>query len=86
MPKPRGNTGQKNLIADQLKELRTERGYSQRQLAAEFQLRGIDIDKNVITRLETNQRYATDIEVSAIMRIFHVSFEQLTGQKFEEDQ
>lgn len=77
MPKPCGPSGRKNLIADKLKALRAERHISQRKLADEFQLQGLDIDKNVITRIETQQRFVTDIEILAIMKIFQISFEEL---------
>lgn len=73
MPKPRTETGGKNYISDTLKGLREGRGMSQRRLASEFQLRGYDIGKDVITRIETNKRYVTDIEIRAIMEVFHVS-------------
>ncbi len=77
MPKSRGESGEKNLIADRLRQLREERGFSQRKLAMEFQLMGLDIDRNVITRIETKQRYVTDIELCAIMKVFQVSSEEL---------
>ena len=63
MPKPRSKTGEKNLISANLVELRKKRNYSQRLLAYHLQLKGYDMDKNVITRIETNKRYVTDIEV-----------------------
>ena len=50
---------------------------SQRLLAYQLQLRGYDMDKNVITRIETNKRYVTDIELKAFADIFHVSYEYL---------
>ena len=79
MPKPRNATGDKNLIASRLKELRknVRPKLSQRGLAHELQLLGIDMDKNVITRIETNKRYVTDIEIQALAKIFNVSYELL---------
>ena len=77
MPKPRTETGAKNLIGERLKLLREREKLSQRVLAHQFQLIGVDIDKNVITRIETNKRYVTDMELQAIARIFHVSYEYL---------
>ena len=61
MPKPISKGGEKNLIARRLVQLRRLRGLSQRQLAARLQLEGYDMDKNVITRIETGNRYVTDI-------------------------
>lgn len=77
MPKPRTQTGQKNLISRQLIELRRRNDYSQRHLAYLLQLAGYDMDKNVITRIETNKRYVTDLELKALKEIFHVSYDYL---------
>ena len=35
------------------------------------------MDKNVITRIETNKRYVTDIEIKALAEIFHVTYKYL---------
>ena len=35
------------------------------------------MDKNVITRIETNKRYVTDIELKAFVEVFHVSYNYL---------
>ena len=76
MPKPRNETGDKNLIAGRLIELRKNFNpkLSQRALAQRLQLLGIDMDKNVITRIETQKRYVTDIEIRALAKIFNVSY------------
>ena len=60
MPKPRSDSGKKNLISDNMIELRKAHNLSQRDLAKELQIRGCDMDKNVITRIETQKRYVTD--------------------------
>lgn len=77
MPKPRMTTGKKNLIGPQLITLRRAHKLSQRLLAYQLQLAGYDMDKNVITRIETGQRYVTDIELKAFAEIFDVSFDYL---------
>lgn len=77
MPNPRTKTGEKNLISSRLKELRQLHGLSQRDLAHLLQLSGIDMDKNVITRIETNKHYVTDLELKALSEIFHVSYDYL---------
>ena len=84
MPKPRSDTGRKNLISENLIELRKQHGLSQRDLARELQIRGCDMDKNVITRIETNKRYVTDVELKALAEIFHVSYDYLIEGKEEE--
>lgn len=77
MPKPRTKTGEKNLISSRLKELRQLHNLSQRDLARLLQLSGIDMDKNVITRIETNKRYVTDLELKALSEIFDVTYDYL---------
>ncbi|WP_394914927.1 helix-turn-helix domain-containing protein [uncultured Robinsoniella sp.] len=77
MPKPRTKTGEKNLIGLRLKNLRKEHNLSQRDLARQLQLTGIDMDKNVITRIETNKRYVTDLELKALTEIFQVTYDYL---------
>ena len=66
MPKPLSLHGEKNLISQRLIALRKEQELSQRDLAQKLQLAGYDMDRNVITRIETNQRYVTDIELKAL--------------------
>ena len=44
------------------------------------------MDKNVITRIETNKRFVTDIELKAFSEIFQVSYEfLLEGNDDEKD-
>lgn len=85
MPKPRTETGEKNLVSKHLIELRKRNHYSQRDLAYRLQLAGYDMDKNVITRIETNQRYVTDLELKALKDIFQVSYDYLIEGTAEPD-
>ena len=77
MPKPTGSSGEKNLVSSRLIELRRQQGLSQRDLAHKLQLAGYDMDKNVITRIETNKRYVTDIELRALSQVLGVSYTYL---------
>lgn len=71
MSRPKTLSGGKNLISQRLIELRREKNMSQRDLAHALQLAGYDMDKNVITRIETNKRYVTDLELKALTEIFN---------------
>ncbi|MBQ8002993.1 MAG: helix-turn-helix transcriptional regulator [Clostridia bacterium] len=75
--KQRTDANGKNLIGERLKLLRQRDGLSQRDLASKLQLIGIDMDKNVITRIETDKRYVTDFELQALKEIFKVSYDYL---------
>lgn len=81
MPKPRSDSGNKNLISKNLIELRHKNNMSQRDLAHELQLNGCDMDKNVITRIETQKRYVTDIEIKKLCLVLNTTFEELTKEK-----
>lgn len=85
IPKPRTPSGEKNLISKHLIQLRQERGLSQRDLAHQLQLAGYDIDKNVITRIETNQRFVTDIELQAFCQVLGVNFDDLIDREDKAD-
>jgi len=81
MPKPTGSSGEKNLVSSRLIELRRQQNLSQRDLAHKLQLAGYDMDKNVITRIETNKRYVTDIELRALSQVLGVSYAYLIDGK-----
>lgn len=50
---------------------------SQRGLADKLQLEGIDLDKNAIQRIESGQRFVTDIELLALSKVLKVSLNDL---------
>lgn len=83
MSRPCEENGQRNLIAKRLIALRKTKKWSQRALAYELQLIGIDMDKNVITRIETNKRYVTDIEIKALAAVFDISYAYLIDGETE---
>lgn len=70
----RTSSVERNLISSRLIELRKQQNLSQRDLARKLQLAGYDMDKNVITRIETNKRYVTDIELRALSNVLGVSY------------
>ena len=71
----RGN----NLCGQKIYELRKSAvpKMSQRILAEKLQLKGIDLDKNAIQRIECGKRFVTDIELKAFSQIFEVSCDSL---------
>jgi len=53
---------------------------SQRILAEKCQLAGVDVDKNAIQRIESGQRFVTDIELLCFCKIFGVSADKLLSE------
>ena len=58
-------------------KLRTAEGISQRELADRLQRDGLDVDKNAVQRIESGQRFVTDIELLHLSRVLRVSLEEL---------
>ncbi len=79
MFKNKANDGKNNICGKRIYELRNsiKPKMSQRMLAEMLQLNGIDVDKNAVQRMESGQRFITDIEIVALCKIFNVSFEEL---------
>ena len=42
-----------------------------------LQLSGLDVDKNAIQRIESGQRFVTDIELNALAQVLGVAVEEL---------
>ncbi len=72
--KPLGN---KNLIGANVTKMRTLYHISQKELAINMQLMGVDINLSSLSKLEGQTRVATDKEVLAIARIFHMRIDDL---------
>ena len=50
-----------------------------------MQLMGYDLDKNAIQRIESGQRFVTDIEVQALAKVFDVALPTLFDENLSED-
>ena len=55
--------GKNNLCGERIAIFRTELNLSQRKLADRLQVIGLDVDKNAVQRMESGQRFITDIEL-----------------------
>lgn len=79
MYKNRAFDGKNNISGHAIAQLRKrqEPRMSQRQLAEKLQLYGIDLDKNAIQRIESGQRFVTDIELNAFSKVLQVPVETL---------
>ena len=66
-----------NICGKNISKFRKEISISQRELADRLQLAGLDIDKNAIQRIESGQRFVTDIEIIALRKVLKKSFEDL---------
>lgn len=79
MFKNKAKNGRNNICGQKIYELRKNsiQKMSQRMLAERLQLEGIDVDKNAVQRIESGQRFVTDIEIIALCKIFDISSDYL---------
>ena len=63
----------KNIISEKLKELREQKGLSQSNLAAKMQIMNVNIDQQMISKIEMNKRQVTDYELACICKCLSVT-------------
>ncbi|MBR3553465.1 MAG: helix-turn-helix transcriptional regulator [Clostridia bacterium] len=73
--------GRNNICGVNIARLRKEMHISQRELADRLQLVGLDVDKNAVQRIESGQRFLTDIELLCFQRVLKTSFDALYHQE-----
>lgn len=65
--------GRNNICGAKVALLRKADGISQRELADRLQRLGLDVDKNAVQRIESGQRFVTDIELGYLAKAFGIS-------------
>lgn len=79
MYKNRASSGRNNLCGERIKQYRLSMPGkpSQRKFADMLQLAGLDIDKNAVQRIESGERFITDIELKVICEVLGISCDEL---------
>lgn len=79
MYKNKSLQGTNNLCGTNLKRLRQQLNpkVSQRKFADQLQLKGLDLDKNAIQRIECGKRFVTDIELKVFADLLNVTTDEL---------
>jgi transcriptional regulator with XRE-family HTH domain len=79
MFKIKAGNGTNNLCGKNLKALRNKckPPLSQRKLAEKLQIMGYDVDHHFIRRVETGERFVTDIEIKILAEALGVSYAEL---------
>ncbi len=67
-----------NIVGKKVAAYRKEMQISQRALADKLQCEvGFEIDKNGVQRIESGQRFVTDIEILKLAELFKVPLQEL---------
>ena len=69
--------GKNNICGVNIYRFRKALGISQRELADRLQLSGLDIDKNAVQRMESGQRFITDIEIVCLAKVLNCGYAEL---------
>ena len=79
MYKNRAQDGRCNISGRKIAVLRksSKPKMSEQALADQIQLAGLDLDKNAIQKMESGERFITDIELKAIAALFGVTADEL---------
>ena len=71
----------RNIVGPQVIKLRLSRGWSQERLAAACQLKGWDVSRGVIARIEGGVRWMADFELLKLAAALRVSVQELYPRK-----
>lgn len=79
MFKNKASSGRNNICGEKIYALRKAHvpKMSQRILAEKLQINGIDVDKNAVQRIESGERFVTDIELRILAQILDTSADEL---------
>lgn len=67
----------KNIIGENLLKIRTDKHLSQSELAAKMQVLNVNIDQQMISKIEKNQRQVTDYEFACFCKCLNVSADKM---------
>lgn len=70
-------SGLNNICGKKISAYRKKIHLSQRALADNLQILGLDIDKNAIQRIESGKRFVTDIELKKFAEYFSLHVDDL---------
>ena len=71
--------GRNNIVGTKVAEIRKVMKISQRELADRLVSAGLLVDKNAVQRMESGQRFVTDIELIYISKVLETSIYDLLG-------
>jgi transcriptional regulator, XRE family len=73
----------KNVIYKQLRLIRKRMGVSQKDLAAKLQLLNVNIDQQMISKIENNKRIVTDYEFACLCKVLNVDEKEMLQDCYE---
>ena len=72
--------GDRNLVGNRVELVRKQKGMKQKELLAQLQVNGVDMNASGLSKLEGQIRFVTDVELVALADILEVSVDYLLGR------
>lgn len=73
--------GNRNLVGARVELARKNQGMKQKELLAQLQVSGVDMNASGLSKLEGQVRHVTDFELVALADILNVSVDWLLGRE-----
>ena len=73
--------GDRNLVGSGVEAVRKQKGMKQKELLAQLQVNGVDMNASGLSKLEGQIRFVTDVELVALADILEVSVDYLLGRE-----
>ena len=64
-------------IGNNIRRLREQAGLTQEQLSANLQLRGCDITRSAVAKIEVGQRHLYPDEIVLLKEILHTTYDEI---------
>lgn len=71
------NADYEKALGQNIRKIRLKRNLSQEQVSAQLQVRGCDITRSALAKMEVGQRHIYPDELKAFKEIFSVSYDEL---------
>lgn len=75
--------GNSNVISKQLKRCRVKAGLSQSDLAARLEVMNVNMDQQMISKIEHNGRIVTDYELACLCQILKTTPQEMLSDFYE---
>lgn len=73
----------KNVISESLKTFRIQKGLTQNDLAAKMQTLNVNLDQQMISKIEKNSRFVTDYELACFCLVLEVDIKEMLQNFFD---
>jgi transcriptional regulator with XRE-family HTH domain len=65
------------MLGENIRKIREKSGFTQDRLSAQMQVRGCDITRSALAKIEVGQRHVYPDELKALKEILNISFDEL---------